>query len=408
MIKGLSKNWLIKIFCLLIAAGLWFYVTASQNTVAKLPGAVQIKALNIPAGLIAVYDVKTVDLKIMAEPSDWKKLNSDSFSAFVDLASLSEGTYQLDIKVTSTIPNVQVVEKSPDKIFVSLEKLTTKEINVNKRVEGQAATGLVAGNINLTPDKVVARGPKSIIDSLSEATALIKLNGESANFKKNVELFAFDEEGNAIDNIEFTPSEVEASVDLIKAANTKTVGVKVVTEGQLQSGYYIENIKVVPDTIDILGPKQYLDKINFVETAPINIASLNSNLSKEVMLKLSDGIAVDGASPTKVSVEISVAQYDTTKETYFQIKVINLTAGYSLVSAQPDLIKAVLSGPKSKLDGLRADDLIVTLDFGSKRLTQSNETLLIDIKSDNFRIPTGTTLINFSPSTISINLQKKP
>lgn len=407
MMKKITKNIIVKICCIVAASGLWIYVSASQNTVGKLPGSIQIKALNVPSGLMAIYDVKTVDLKIMAEPAVWKQLNSDSFSAFVDLSSLSEGTYQLDVKVTSSVPNVQIVEKSPDKVFVSLEKIETKEVTINKKIEGDAGLGLVAGNILLTPDKVVAKGPKSIIDSLSEATAVVRLNGETEDFKKSFKLFAFDADGKEIDNIEFTPDQVDADITLVKAANSKTVGIKVITDGQLKSGFYISGIKTTPDSIDVVGTKQSLDAISYLETESVNIGGISDSFSRDVSIELENEIALQANSPTKVKVTITIGKYDASKEIYPRIEVKNLPTGYVVGSYDPNNVKAVISGSADILNALKPDTVVLQIDLGSKKLTQATESLMIDIRSSDFVLPDGISLATFSPSSIMVNLVKK-
>ena len=212
--KNFSNNLSIKLFCFFAALFLWIIVAAGQSTVGKFPNSLKIKSINAAAGMVAIYDLKTVEVKIMAEPSVWKQLSTESFSAYVDLSGLSTGTHEVSVNVVSSVPGVQIVEKSPDRILISLEQIITKEVNINKRVEGSAAEGLVAGTIELNSEKVQARGAKSVIDNLTEASVIISLNGETEDFKKTVEIIALDESGEAIGNIEFLPAEVTANVSV--------------------------------------------------------------------------------------------------------------------------------------------------------------------------------------------------
>jgi len=87
MIKLLTKNLWIKLFCLLAAILLWVYVAAGQSAVGKFPGNIEIRAINVPSGLVAIFDNQSVEIKIMADSATWRKLSADSFTAYVDLTS---------------------------------------------------------------------------------------------------------------------------------------------------------------------------------------------------------------------------------------------------------------------------------------------------------------------------------
>ncbi len=408
MHKIITKNYKVKLLCLAIASLLWFYVAASQNTVSKLPGSIKIKAINTPQGLITVYDQKAVELKIMAEPQVWNKINADSFSAFVDLSSLSEGTYELNVNVTSTIAGVQIVDKSPGKIFVSLEKELSKEVNINKKIEGSAASGLVAGNIDLTPDKVTVKGPKSLIENLTECTALIKLNGETEDFSRVVPIKAFSEDGNVLENLEFSPSQVLSSVNLVKASNTKTVGIKVKTSGLVRPGYYISDIKSNSETIDLVGSKEILDGISSVETEPVEINNSNTTVETESQLIIPQGAALSANSQAKVKIVIKISEYSMNREFSVPVTSKNLPVGYMPANYDPAQVKIIVSASKSTLDSIKTNEITAFLDFGSKKLTQNRELLIVDLIESNIKLPANVSLVSYSPLSISVVLEKKP
>ena len=403
--KLFTKNLGIKISCLIAATLLWVYIAAGQNTIAKYPGSIKIKAINVPSGLVAIYDNKTVDIKIMAEPSVWSKLSVDSFSAYVDLSGQKEGTYELPVNVVSSTAGVDIVEKTPDKVVISLEPIVTKEVSINKKVEGSAAEGLVAGNIDLSPETTTLRGPKSVVNSITEATALIKLNGESEKFTKTVGLSALDESGEVIDNLEFDPAEVSATVAIVKASNNKTVGVRVKTTGQPKTGYFVSNISVSPSTVDITGSTSLLADVSYLETLPIDITNQSTDIEKDVALDIKNGLALQVGSTSKVHIKISLSLNQTSKELSATIVPINLNSAYQISNILPSEIKVVCSGPSDAISKLKSSDVIYNLDFSGKTLTEL--VFNFNVTPSNFKTPDNVDVVSVVPSSINVTVSKK-
>lgn len=403
MIKKITKNIGIKLFCVILASILWVYVAAGQDTIGKFPGSIKIKAINIPSGLEAIYDVDTVNIKIMADSSSWGKLSADSFSAFVDMAARSEGTYEVSVTVVCNQANVAIVEKNPDKIFVRLEPIITKEVSINKKIEGSAAEGLTAGGIKLDPEKAIARGPKSKIDNITEAFVSIKLNGESENFTKTLPLLALDSNGENVLGVEFTPSEVKAEVLITKASNNKTVGIRVVTSGAPKTGYFVSSVSVNPSTVDIIAPKSILSDINFVETTPFDLTNLSSDFEKDLSLNLNNGIVLQTGVLNKVRVKVKIVENEIQKEITATIVPKNLN-NWTIVGYNNNQIKTIVSGPKSIIENIKSSDVSLILDFSDKQLSES---VNFDLKNTNFIVQTNVSIISFLPSSIVVNLSKQ-
>lgn len=406
MWKKITKNLWIKLFCILAAGSLWVYIAAGQNSVGKFPGSIKIRAINVPSGLVTTYDAKTVDIKIMADPSVWRKLSADTFSAYVDLSAHSEGTYELNVNVVSSVPGVQVVEKNPDKIFVSLEPIISKEVNINKKIEGSAAEGLAAGTIELEPSQVEARGPKSLIENLTEATALIKLNGESEAFTKTVTVKAFNEKGEEIEGIDFIPAEVKATVPIVKTSNNKTVGIKAKINGSPKAGYYISNITVSPSAIDLIGPSEIISSVDFAETFSIDVTNLSSDFEKDVQLNLKSGVALQLNSPSKVNVKIKFSHSEISREIYASINPKNLDPLLYLSTINPNQVKVIVTGPIDIIDNLKASDVVLALDFQNRKPAPGG-VYNFDLNSKNFTVPDNISILSIVPSSIYVTVDKK-
>jgi YbbR domain-containing protein len=390
-----------KILAIAIAAILWIYVSSSQSTAGKFPGSINLRSTNTPPGLIAIYDQSMVDVEIIASPADWKKLSADSFSATVDLNGLSEGTYQLEISVTCSIPDVKITKISPAKTFVSLERIITKSASININSEGAPADGLAVGEVVLNPETVEVSGASSVINNLTEATATLALSGESNDFEKSLRVFAKDESGNEIKNLTFNPEHVNAQVDLIRASNSKTVGIKVMTTGTPKDGFYVSGVSVTPSTIDIAGSSAAISVVSTLETEKVDISGASSTIERSVALNLPNGVAISTGSGSRVRITISFTESEISKTIAVNIVAGNLDSGLRMTYSPTD-IKAVLSGSTSAIAAL-GQSVDYKLDLSGKPAGQYTQAL----STSNLVLPGGVTAISVVPSSVTITLENK-
>lgn len=395
-----TKNILIKIICLSAATFLWLYVALAQNNTAKLPGTIPIKAFNSRQSLIAVYDIKSVEIKITADSSNWKNLSADSFSAYVDLSGYSAGTFEVPVNVVSSVSGVQVIEKTPDKILVSLEPVTSKEVSISKKIEGSAADGMTVGSVIFSPTKVSIQGAKSAIENISEVIAPIQLNGESDDFERNVSLaLPENKAGQSIVNI--SPPETLAQISIIKGSGVKTVGVKVNVTGNPQSSYYISDIKVTPSVVDIAGLSGIVSETKYLETASVDVSNITAALTKEVQLSLPDGVYLSGKASTSVQVEIKLAEANGIQEiSTSNFNLLNAN-GSSIITSTPAEIKIRFTTTASLAGVIRPDDFRISLDLSKKNPTP-NGSCTFDVTKDMISAPAGVLILEIIPSSLLI------
>lgn len=403
MFKRLKHNLGIKLLCLFTAVGLWVYVSASQSTLGKFPSSIPIKTTNIPSGLTAIYDTKVVNIKIMAEPSVWRQLSSESFSAKVDLSALTAGTSTVPINVTCSVPNVQIVSQDPENIIVTLEPIVSKDIAISKKIEGSAADGMTAGDIKTDPDHVTVKGAKSVVGNISEAIVVVNLNGESDNFTRTLPVLAYDEKGEIIKELEFDPIEVVASVPIVKASNNKTVGIKVKTSGTPKSGYYVSAVTSTPSVVDIIGPLSTVKDINFIETYAIDLTDQSSDFEKEVNLNIPGGLTLQVGTQPKVKVSIKISPNEISREMAVAINTDTVDSGYKVTNVSPSQLKVIVTGPSTVVNGLKTNDISYAPDLKGKNPGIYN----FNIAASDINVPSDITVISVLPSAISVTIEHK-
>uniref|UniRef100_A0A7V3JAI8 YbbR-like domain-containing protein n=1 Tax=candidate division CPR3 bacterium TaxID=2268181 RepID=A0A7V3JAI8_UNCC3 len=388
----------VKLFALVCATLLWMYVSAGENKIDYFPGNLSIEVKNSPEGLAPIYDEQKIRVKLQAPYEVWSRLNVDNLHAFVDLAGLGEGTHDVEVKIESDLPNVSVIEKEPSRIIIRLEPVLTKKVPVKVRYEGEAQAGFVPGEAVVSPSEVEAKGAKSLIDSLSEATALVKLSGEDKDFKKVVFLAVYNDKGEQQKGIEFNPKSVTVDIPIETVSESKTVGVKPKIKGRPKEGYFISKIETEPATVEISGSETELKSILYVETKEIDVSGLATDLEKEVDLVIPQGIV----SKTKyVNLKITLAPNMVEREVVAGFSYVNLGQNLVVSSVTPNTVRVVLACPSAIAGGLSANNVVIAFDLQNK-VAGSH---LVNITKTMLSVPDGCAVSSWLPSAVTVVLQ---
>lgn len=397
------QNFLAKIGSILIALLVWIYVGSGLAQIDTFPGKIPLDFQNTPYGLVPVAEIEGVSLKIVASSNVWKALNAHSFSAVIDLSGYTEGTYELPIKVTSNLADVQIVQINPAKALVRLEKISTKEVPVVLQVAGKPADGFVVGDWKLKPERVKISGASSQIAKILEATAKITLSGEKDNLQRILEVMALDSSGNQIRNLTFSPQEVEAQIPLVQASSAKTVGIKVVTTGQVADGFWVSGIETQPPQVAMTASAMLIGQISFIETRPINIAGLAATEETTTTLNPAVGVTVlDNVPVVKVKIIISPI----TSSRQFQIGFTwkNLNPNLKVVSTEPTAVTLVLTGSTYDLSRLSTKDILINVDLGAFWQPGAYS---VDISRSHVVTPAGIAFSSVVPSAINVRLENR-
>lgn len=397
------SNFFAKILCLLLAATLWLYVGIGQTKNNNFPGGVPLQLRNVPQGLVAVTDVDKVTVQVVAEADVFKNLNADSFAAYLDLAAYSEGTYDIKVTATTTVANVQIVATDPATVTVRLEPKAEKEVPVSCLYDGEAGVGLAPGQCAINPTLVKVAGARSVVNVLTEATVEIHLQGETADFKKEVKVVSLDAKGKEIKSLFFTPENVLVTVPIVKASNIKTVGVKVKVTGAPAEGFWLSKLESDPSTVTVTAAENTIGQVNFVETEPIDVSGLNRNQTTEVSLKPGPGVILMDKID-KVTVTLTVSKNQSTREIEAGFKWQNLADNLQVVLVEPNVVKVVAAGTQDQLQTLVSGDILIAVDLTS---CDKPGTCSIDISRANIAGPTGISVSSIVPSAINVRLDIK-
>ncbi len=373
-LRGLARQWQYlrenvgsAILALLIAFAIWVAAVNEQNPPREdfFPSDVPIEVLNLPSNLVLFQPIdRGARVRIRASTSTWDHLQPSSAHAFVDLADAAAGRQDVDVQVKFTDPDVEIVSVDPQRVSLRIEELRQKTFNVNVSVADSPPIGFNVGTPQAAPATAQVSGAQSLVDQVVEVVAIAQLRGTKSTIEVQTNLIARDAQGNTVSGVRITPSVVSVRVPVEQRIGFKDVSVKVVTKGNVASGYWLSNIAVEPSTVTVVGSPARLDEIGgFIPTDPIDISDVRSSFLRVVTLRFPDGISPVNSQSAQVTIEVSAITGGQTVQRQVTVRGVDSAAR---VTVSPETVDIILAGPLPVLQSLKADDVQVVIDLTGK------------------------------------------
>ena len=189
--RWLRSNAGLKIIALLLAACTWVFVkgiTSDWRTIEAVPLEVRVKP-----GLTALKtSVSTVNVTVRGTREDVRQVSRQDLSAVVDLTrDLRHGLIAIELtpKAVRHSRRVQVTQIDPAEVTVNVDEMIERELPVQPQFTGELPPGLAIERVITKPDKIIVKGPKTLLNNLSTfATLPIDVTGRRTSFRERVEL----------------------------------------------------------------------------------------------------------------------------------------------------------------------------------------------------------------------------
>lgn len=193
----------------------------------------------------------------------------------VDLSSLKAGQHKVEFKYNQASSSIEYkVNPGSVTVYIYPKVSDTKTLTTDLLNQDLLDGKLVVNNVKLDTDKVVIKGADYQLKKVSTVKALVDVTNipkqaVGTYTLKDVELRAYDTEGNAI-NVEAVPSKVEATVEI--TSPSKVVPVKVIPVGSVSFGKAISSITQSVQEVTVYGKSDVLASLQYI---PVNISVEN-------------------------------------------------------------------------------------------------------------------------------------
>lgn len=419
MREALTKNWGFKVLALGFSFLLWLAVVNVQDpvmtkTFTGVPVTVVHPEIITNRGNTyqVVEGTETVSVVVKAKRSDMEKLRADSIVATADMKNLDtkSGTLiPIDVTITASVRNSYEAYATPGNIQIQIEANKTKSFPITVNTSGNLKDGYVLGEAKANPEKIEISGPESVVTSIDKVVASVQLNGESEDTELEARLEIYDANGKSI---AMTTLEDNLNGETVKVSITvqqkKNVAVYFDTSGiQVADGYVLEDVSAEPETIEVVGEADELDKIDSIKVPAEALQETNLAETVERTVDVANYIprglrVLDETKGAPVVVKITVAKAGTKRFEFpvGSISVLNLPNGYKVSYDTTGNIEIAVIGTKEELDSMNE------LEQGSVYIN------LIDMKSEgSYTVPLEIVLPNGvqldHEVTIGVTLEKE-
>lgn len=400
----LKNNWTAKIFALVIAIFLWSYVMSEVNPIITATKGVDIRLNNIESldrqGLVVMEPkTATISVKISGPKSDVDAITSANILAEVDLAGYSEGEMKVPVRVKlqDTPYNVKILDWEVRELLFKIDKLISKDISINVETLGEVEEGHILEDINREPQNITIKGPRTWVNEVSEARAVVDLTDRTTSTNESVPIQLLNGKGEEVRGVEKDPGIVELSIDISK---TKTLPIELETINKLPENINIKDIQIYPKDIKVKA-SEGLEELELIKTIAIDINNLIGKTSMEVELALPDGVKLVDPKQ-KISISYSIEE-TLGKEYIFssdEISVRNLNPQYMIKKETiPSKVRVALNGPKSIFDNISKENIKLYIDLKDIGLGKNE----IEIKMEDIQ---GLTLVSTDPKRTEIELEE--
>lgn len=366
------KNFGLKLFSLLLAIVVWYYVNIAVNPTVERTFDRTIRVMNVPEKIMRVEGVPSrIRVTVSGRRMEvLKAFNSplNPLEVTLDVYGLSAGFHTQKINYTRlTDTDIRVLRVNPSEVKIRLVKMGMRELPVKFSLLGSPARKYVQDEPVIKPGIVKVYGPMEKLRRLLHVSVAIDVTKATGDIQKDQRVRLLDENLEEITDIVADPDSVEVIVG-IKPWKRKAVPLEVVIEGELPRGHSVSEVIVSPELINIEAPLLELDKLEQITVGPVNISSLVRSTTIPVEIILPEG-EYDMLDSRVVNVRVDIKRMSATREVMDrQVLVKGPEDGFTVTSSPPNL-SVILTGPMVKLEKMNLDDVFPEVEVPNKEGT---------------------------------------
>ncbi|MBI5934258.1 MAG: hypothetical protein HY867_11170 [Chloroflexi bacterium] len=389
MIRWFQKNWSSMLWALTLSVAVWIAaVTAADPDEQRIfVRPVEIEIVGRDAGLVILNEIPaSVEVTLRAPRSVWARLEAQEIPirAVADLSAMSAGDHAVHIQVQVTEGPSRVVSVSPSEFTVTLEALESRVFPIGLTLNGQPATGYLAGDPIINPEQILVSGAASLVEKVERARVEINLTGTRESVEQAMEIQLLDDNNLPVEGLSINPTSALVNIPVTQQGGYRDMAVKVIVHGQVANGYLLTNLSVFPPIVTVFStdPNLVNDLPGVVETQELELSGASDDISTRLALELPEGVSVVGEQSVQVQVGIDPIISNLTLSN-IKIEVVGLGEGLSALIS-PIEVDVILSGPAPLLDLLLLQDIRVVVDVtdlgaGVYQLTPRVEILVADV-----------------------------
>lgn len=366
--RSLLANLATLILSFILAIVIW--VTAMQVDDPDLKRVLQIPAsfIGLPEDVTRLSPTNNnppVLITYEGPTSIVSALDQADFTAIIDLSEVplgSEVNVPVEIQIQAENNQITLESPIPETVVVRLERLVTREIDVELDIRGDVARGHTMDEPLIDPPVITVTGTETEVDRLDFAQVTVFLNDDTQTRIESPQPLFYNRQGRvaSVSGLQLSTEQVQVTIPINESADFANKVITADIVGEVAPGYRVLGVTIEPSSVLVTGLPTRLALPFRLQTEPIDITGLTETFEDQVSLVLPDGITLD--SVTEITATVQIEPFSSTKIYNQSVEVLGL--GEELeATIEPDTVRVVLFGPSPVLDTLTEQEVRVSLDL---------------------------------------------
>ncbi len=309
---------------------------------------------------------ENVDITLIGSKADlYIAKQAPAGEVTVDLSNMKVGQHRVELKYNQASTSIEYkVNPSVATVYIYPKVSDTRTVTIDLLNQDSLDAKLNVDNVTLDTDKVVIKGADYQLKKAATVKALVDVTNiakqEVGTYTlKDVELKAYDKDGNAVD-VEVVPSTVEATVTI--TSPSKTVPVRIVPVGSVAFGQAISSISQSVNEVTVYGTSEALSQLQYIPIE-ISVEGIKNKTDYNVEIEKPAGVRFMSANMVKATVLLDTVTEKTIDGIRIDVKGLGEGLSAQGHTAADTKISVTVKGTSSVVDSLRAEDITATVDL---------------------------------------------
>ena len=279
-----------------------------------------------------------VRFKLQAPRDRWTGLRTSGFRARVDLSGPAPAFSPRQSSLRRPIPR-----STFSRLFLHCLRAPGRGQGADGPGQGepggQRAIRVCVWQARVDPEVVVVSGPSSLVQWVDTASVDVRLDGITVDIDQ-----AFQ----------------HVQLPVQQQVSYKQVGIRPTLSGNPATGYWIESVTSEPPSVTAVGDPKALAGIDFLETAPLNVADAASSLVQDVRVVTAEGVSLVQQQQT-VRLRANIIPMQVSQIVRVAPRVVNLDPRLRVLGV-PSFYDVTVQGAAPWMQAANVDNISVILD----------------------------------------------